>query len=474
MGTSKINSRPMGYAISKLFKDAYATYREHMYKVDLIETGEPIILPWDAYTKMTERLKLLDPETFTGLALPSFPEPKTESQKLEYFKDFIKKVRISEMRRVVARLTSELESFICDDCNNFVRGTSFVNGVNQFKFLCKECNGTLSQAPILVRTGERRSKEAIEKEDRKNKPIVLYIKASKKNCPHCKVEDWWGLTVKDPEQPMGSLYWICKHCKKTIEQYQAFKQWGEGYKPQEPTENLTKGITVSLANVEDTNLRPISFEGFLNKTYCEGVFYSDEVEVSQVTWGYKLGQYDNVRYKTFPNHTYYGRTMKTQGMIIRLKPGVYDECLKSLNELYKEDSELYNGFLEDIGDSSLGKSNLQLKRWVLHTLKHALLVFMPIITGLPHQEFSGSYDLQKDQVIIYDNQEGGIGGCKKLWEDPNHFIDLLDLLTGAVEKCDCRNKCPKCVLLNTCGEVNQALNRHLLVPIFNNLDTFYD
>ncbi len=474
MATSKRNSRPMGYAISKLFKNAYATYREHMYRVDLIETGGSIILPWEAYGKMKGRLRLLDPETFYGLALPSFDEPKTESQKVDYMQEFISKVRINEIEKVVARLTPELESFMCDNCNNFVRGTSSIRGISQFKFICKECGGNLSQAPILVRRADNKDKRSQERENRKNKPIVLYIKASKKNCPHCGVEDWLGLTIRDPEQPMGSLYWICKHCKEFIEQYQVFKQWGGGYRPQEPTENLTKGITISLANVEDSTLKPLSFEGFLNKDFCDGVFYSNDIAVSQVTWGYKLGQYENVRYKTFPNHAYYGRKLTTQGVVIRLNPKVYEECLNYLRELYKEDSDLYEEFMRDIENEDTEMREMQLKRWVLHTLKHALLVFMPIITGLPNQEFSGSYDLEKNQVIIYDNREGGIGGCKKLWDDPNNFVDLLDLLTETVEKCDCRNKCPKCIFLDTCGEVNQALNRHLLSPIFNNLDTFYN
>ena len=96
MGTSKVSSRPMGYAISKLFKNSYATYREHMYKVDLIETGKPIILNWESYNKMKIRLRLLDPDTFAGLALPSFEEPKTENQKINYMQEFINKVRINE------------------------------------------------------------------------------------------------------------------------------------------------------------------------------------------------------------------------------------------------------------------------------------------------------------------------------------------------------------------------------------------
>lgn len=475
MGTRKLTTRPMGYAITKLFKDAYATYREHMYKVEVVETGEQIILQWEEYNKMKQRLELLDPTTFTGLALPSFDEPKTKNQELTYFQEFIKKMRINEIEKVIARLSPELESFMCDKCYNFIRSTSYIKGINQFKFLCNECGSNLFQAPVLVRNQKIKNDRDQEREDRKNKPAVLYIKATSKQCPHCGEDDWLGLMIRDPEQPMGSLYWVCKKCRKPIEQYQVFKQWGGGYRPQEPTENLTKGITVALANVEDSTLNPLFFEGFLNKDYCDGVYYSNDIRVSQVTWGYKLGQYENVKYKSFPNHAYYGRQLTTQGVIVRLKPEVYEECLKKLKEVYEQDPELYEEFVgEDIKNENSEMRKMQLKRWVLHTLKHALLVFMPIITGLPNQEFSGSYDLDKNQVIIYDNQEGGIGGCKKLWDDPDNFMNLLDLITTHVGGCDCRNKCPKCILLDTCGEVNQALNRHLLSPIFNNLDTTYD
>jgi len=458
MATSKKDNRPIGYAISKLFKNAYATYRENMYKVETIEKGEPILLDWITYHRMKQRLRLLDPETFTGLALPSFQEPKTDQEKLKYALEFIKKVQISEMQKAIARLTPELESFMCDNCNNFLRGISFVKGVNHFKFLCPKCGQHLSQAPLLIRSRKI-------KEDRRNTPIVTYLRANKKKCPSCGIEDWLGLVITDPEQPMGSLKWICKHCNNIVGPLETFKF---GYKPQEPTENLTKGITVSLAHVESSTLNPIEVKDFLNKKMCKGIFYSEKVVVSQVTWGYKLGQYENIRYKT------YGRQFNTEGLIFELNPEVYQASLEYLKKLYVEDEELYNRFLKDIENTDPEMKEMQLKRWVLHTLKHALLMYLPIITGLPHREFGGSYDLDNNRVIIYDNQEGGIGGCQKLWNDSNTLMDLLDLITGSIEGCDCRSKCPRCILLDTCGEVNQALNRHLLVPLFEDIETFYD
>ena len=461
MATSKIDTRPMGYAVSKLFKYAYATYRENMYRVELIENGDPIFLYWDTYNRMKQRLRLLDPDTFAGLALPTFQKPTSDQEQLKYFQEFSKQVQIHEMGKVVSKLSSELESFICENCNRFVRGIHSVAGVNKFMFKCPDCGFHLSQAPILTRSKQN--------ETRHDPPMVTYIRALKKKCPHCNQDDWLGLSIMDPEQPMGSLTRVCMHCKEPVELLQTYKY---GYKPQEPTENLTKGITVSLANAED--LKPIPNEEFLNKEMCRGIFYSDKITVWQVTWGYKLGQYENIRYKTFPNKSYYGRTINTQGIIIELDPKMYKAAKDYLGKLYVDDVELYNEFLKDMENTDPETENLQIKRWVLHTLKHALLVYMPFITGLPTQEFSGSYDLDNNRVIIYDNQDGGIGGCQKLWKDANNLIDLFDLLTSKLEECDCRNKCPKCIVLDNCGEVNQALNRHLLVPLFNNIETFYD
>src|SRR3989344_138462 len=464
MGTSKKDSKSMGYAISKLFENSYATYRENMYKVDHIVKGDPVTLDWNTYERMKQRLRLLDPQTFAGMCLPKFEEPKTDRAKMEYFLEFIKRVQINEMDKVVANLSPELESFMCDNCNNFIRGVTFIKGVNKFKFLCPNCNQPLSQAPLLIRSRK-------PKEDRRNTPMVTYIRANKKVCPSCGNEDLLGLMITDPEQPMGSLKWVCKHCSSIVAPLETFKY---GYKPQEPTENLTKGITVSLANAEDSTLKKIELNGFLKRDKYKGIFYSDQVDVYQVTWGYKLGQYENIRIKNFPNNSYYGRHFSTQGIILELDPSIYQDALDNIQELYKEDKELYDKFLTDIEHDDPEMRTLQLKRWVLHTLKHMLLMYLPVITGLPHQEFGGSYDLDKNRVIIYDNQENGIGGCQKLWKDKKNLTDLFDLITETIERCDCRNKCPKCVLLDTCGEVNQALNRHLLVPLFEDVDTFYD
>lgn len=464
MATREVDSRLMGYALSKLYKGAYATYRDNMYKVDTIETGKSLILDWEVYEAMKQRLRLLDPKTFAGMCFHKFKKPETNQELIDYFKEFNEKIQIREPSRIEARLTPELECFMCYNCNNFVTKTSFVDGINQFRFICRNCKSLFSQAPILVR-----NKKA--NEDRRNAPIVLPIRMlPKKVCPGCGNEDWPGLEIRDFEQPMGSLTWVCKKCNFPLSPFQSYKF---GYRPQEPTENLTRGITVSLSNAEDSTLNKVDVEGFLNKKFCKGIFYSDKVDVYQVTWGYKIGQYEKARVNTFRD-TYYGRNFRTQGIVIELDESIYNESLNKLKEIYEEDEELYKRFLKDIENDDLEMRHLQLKRWVLHTLKHMILMYLPVITGLPHREFGGSYDLDKNRVIIYDNQENGIGGCQKLWKDQKNLTDLFDLMTETIERCDCRSKCPKCILLDNCGEVNQALNRHLLVPLFEDVETFYD
>jgi len=455
------DSRKMGYAITKLYMNAFATYRDNIYKVEGIFPGQSRFLEWDTYEKMKQRLHLLDPQA--TFMLPTLKKPSDPSEMGEYITEFMEKIRLREFSRVQCKLSEELQAFVCPTCHKLFIGTKFIEGQNRFMFICSNCHSILNQAPILVKS---RSSE----EDREQQQLIRRIKARKgicknENCNNYNKEEWLGLESLDPEQPMASLMWVCIACGKSVVPFESFKF---GYRPQEPTENLTKGITVSLA--KDYDSKKLKEIPLLNKEMIQEISFSDKVKVWQVTWGYKIGQYENTQYKTFPNNEYYCRQMTTQGISIKLNPKAFENAVAYLKNLYSEDPDYIKEFEEDISSDPV----LQVKRWVLHTLKHAILMFLPVITGLPHQEFGGSYDLDENKVLIYDNQDGGIGGCEKLFSNYNDIIDLFDLITSRISECDCKSKCPKCLVLETCGEVNQALNRHLLVPLFIGVDTFYD
>jgi hypothetical protein len=456
---TKTYSRPIGYAITKLFKEAFATYKNEIYQVKDIISGSPIFLDWDTYQKMKQRIHLFDPYLTLNL-----PEIEFKEDKLEYFQEFSQKVPIKSIKKVICKMDEDLlQAFNCRNCGSFFKKVAAIPSTSKFIFECPKCSDKnekhyLSQAPILIYN------RALP---RNRNPPKLIKSIPAKTCSKCTQNGkttWMGLYIKDKRRPMFSLTRVCSECGHE-EQLQVMP-----YKPVLPSEQLTKGITVSEASAK--NLQEMKFVELFNREYVKGIYFSEDIKVSQVTFGYKLGQYTQTITKGFSDE-YFGRNFTTQGFIIELNPSIYEKSKSYLQELYKKDHILFNEFIEDLNlEPSL--SDLQLKRWVLHSLQNALLTILPIYTGLPSNEFSGTYDLNENKVIIYDNHSGGIGGCKKFQESPEIFYNYIYDTINTLVRCDCRNKCPKCIALNNDGEVNQALNRHLLVPVFDNIDTSYN
>lgn len=221
-------------------------------------------------------------------------------------------------------------------------------------------------------------------------------------------------------------------------------------------------------------------QGLLSDEYIESIHFCDSMKVYQVTFGFS--------YETehcFPlDDAAVGREFPTQGIIIQLKPDTYAKVMENIKIVYENDPEIFdefvtdllrlgNEFFEDDEDERESYNGDQLKRWVLHTLKHAFLMLLPLKTGLDYTKFAGLYDIDDNRVIIYDNEFGGIGGCQSLANDESLFIDYLEITKKRIGDCDCRSRCLKCLVTNYCGEVNNALNRHLIGPVFN-IETDYE
>lgn len=455
---SIVQSRPIGYAVTKLFRDALATFRSEIYQVKDIISDKQIFLEYDVYQKMKQRIHLFDPYMILNL-----PEIENKSDPLEYYQEFNQKVPIKSIKKVICKMDDELlQSFICHNCYSFFKKTAFIPSVSRFILECPNCSKPhekhyLSQAPILLYNRDVPVN--------RNPPKLLKA-ISAKTCPKCQQmgqTNWMSLYIKDKKRPMFSLTRRCPKCSYE-EQLTVFP-----YKPVQPSEQLTKGITVSIAKAKD--LQRMDLLELFSKEYVKGIYFSENIQVNQVTFGYKLGQFMTTIVKGF-NDEYFGRSFKTQGLVIELNPAVYEKAKDYLKELYSKDPILFTDFIQELqGEPSL--SDLQLKRWVLHSLQNALLTILPIYTGLPSNEFSGTYDLDDNKVLIYDNHDGGIGGCRKFQENPEIFYNYIYDTIKTITRCDCRHKCPKCIALDNDGEVNQALNRHLLVPIFDNIETSY-
>lgn len=50
----------------------------------------------------------------------------------------------------------------------------------------------------------------------------------------------------------------------------------------------------------------------------------------------------------------------------------------------------------------------------MHSLKHALLNAAPAVTGLTQDEFGADLQSIDGQLVIFDNEPGGTGGCQLL------------------------------------------------------------
>lgn len=117
---SIVQSRPIGYAVTKLFRDALATFRSEIYQVKDIISDKQIFLEYDVYQKMKQRIHLFDPYMILNL-----PEIENKSDPLEYYQEFNQKVPIKSIKKVICKMDDELlQSFICHNCYSFFKKNS--------------------------------------------------------------------------------------------------------------------------------------------------------------------------------------------------------------------------------------------------------------------------------------------------------------------------------------------------------------
>ena len=120
---------------------------------------------------------------------------------------------------------------------------------------------------------------------------------------------------------------------------------------------------------------------------------------------------------------------------------VPDSVKERLEELYKNENEVYEGGL--------------------HGAEHALIGLFPLHVMCDRFDIGGlstNYheDTQEASIFIYDAYEGGIGICEKA-------IDVFSKLTNStrnlLKTCECENGCPSCIYSPKCGNDNKPLHK---------------
>lgn len=456
-------SRSEGFAVTKLFENAYVSYKGRFYRVDsIVDKGQIAEITKEVYNRMRRRLELLESDVGQDFRLPEYPDVRfdsnmSEGELMEEFgkrqKFFNEKMRIKKIGKVICRIDKELDYFYCKNCGWMTKHSTGY----EHNFRCMKCGSIMIQAPLFVLWNAPSSTRA-----RPTQEIIRSISMSK--CTQCG--EWMHLKSENPKQPVSSMKYFCPKCD-----YQRRLFAPRNYIPAFPAESFKRSISVSTAQIMTEDLKKLSHDGLLS-SYIENISYVSEVKIYQITFGYTVGSYGFGVTKRFENGVTFGREFPTEGILIQLKPEFFEICKENMREIFIKDIEEFNKFEKDLNKFPELYED-QLKRWILHSLSHAFLVMLPIKTGLELNKFGYTYDLDTNKVILFDDEFGGLGGCKTLSEDKEIFLDFIALVKRTIERCDCRHRCKKCIVIPRCGEINQALNRHLLGPILD-VETYYE
>ena len=102
------------------------------------------------------------------------------------------------------------------------------------------------------------------------------------------------------------------------------------------------------------------------------------------------------------------------------------------------------------------------KDGITHTMTHAFVNASKIITKSDTGDIDAYFDDANDVLYLYDNTANGANGCSKIIFD--RFEDILSIVHTLLEKCDCKNGCPKCIHVSEfCHTNNQDLEKQKLL-----------
>lgn len=465
-------SRQLGVAVAELYQDAIAGHQGTFYQVTTIGASRTLFVPPETYELLREKIRLFDP-SFLSM-LPDYPDQDDYDGDLnEWMQAVNDKIRIEEPDTVIAHITDPLSMFRCDRCGTMIPLSS---GRIDPKRICPTCHSNIFQAPIYVFKGEV-SAEKI--------PPKTLEKITSRPCDRCKKRGktvWLHMKPTDKRAPFGTLRLYCPECDKRPDTRDAKLVSRKGRRVTLPTQSLMRPVSATVCQL-GREASPMPMHGLVSSEYVKAITYHKQIQVHRIVFGYSFS--DSGITKPLPKFS--GRKFKTQGIAVHLRRDCFHKLSEHLDPAHKgvyRDPDLFKEFMNDL--QKPGKSYFhadeqqkheeydedQFRRWVLHSLAHTLMIMLPLKTGLEATKFGYSYDVKEGRVIIYDNEEGGIGGCQSLAEDEFTWSDYLDITRRHLEHCDCRARCYRCIVLSMCGEVNNALNRHLLGPLFDILTDY--
>jgi len=422
--------------------------------------------------------------------------------------------------RVTARTVSRLDNeygfdiFRCSQCGRLYDFRT----ATELRLRCNRCRGRprLSQAPVFVANFRDRPPTPIPFSEAMQKVTfdwnARYCVYTSRELRHSQSlpreflrNPLKGLREADPSRPIYSLCWTCpiphvpcdwrdneNYCTYSRYQNPRFKRWRpdlwrgsrrvrliqrpvrtraafgtyvDRYRPITISEGSTKPIRVAVHGFSSEDTKQLEFNE-KELTGISEIFFVKKLEIFQFTIALAIGlPYVPIRRRAIRLLSDIGpdggerlytltRRLVTEGIIIKLREEAREQIV--------------NDWMQRRSDVSVHRLAVTL----YHTVSHAFLKPLPMIAGLNASAFHASFSPTDNEVAVYDNSPGGIGGVRTLLDEGSQGIRLradyiVQLLGSGDCQLECSWACKACLHTGSCGWLNRQLQRRMMEGIVN-------
>ena len=322
---------------------------------------------------------------------------------------------------------------------------------------CRICNSPLIPAPIWVIIGNNIPKSSRRITTEEKVKISLSIKeyvpsrrARQLSYPHVD-----RVIITDKSRPIASLKVIFNNGNeesiRPVQNKGAFRYWLSLL----PSESITKPITITAFSYNKGNCSELNLT--TNLPGIEKVLFCSNLKILQATIFYKAGHPRTPRatkisvidrrsnpYTSVSTIEILARYITTNGLVVKTNSILLKKSLSKLN--YKEDD-----------------------MWIaLHTISHAFLKSLPLVTGLESRDFGEAISVVSNEIAIYDNSQGGLGGVEGVVDLDNKILSPnYEWSVARSYECplECTRSCKACLYTDSCYMLNYKLDRRILINL---------
>lgn len=497
----KPTTKGLGAAIKMLYPYAYATYRNTVFHVVGIQEL-PGIVPDNSASMEIMKKFFMEPE----LKRKAYEKLRYEMvtagrQPPEPYREGKTELNVIVPHTIELRLDDSLDVVYCSKCKQLNRLSKLPRSPKGGMPVHRNCPkgfGVYKQAPIFVPQPPDNS--TLNLTGRQDHVKMAKISIKQLTCMYldknqaCNHPNGDGQCVPDfdgqaayleinRDRPIAGLRIVNNNCPKHLHNIPKQKLWppklggGNYYRKAFPAPNITTPLYTTVAKasefhnaeIDEVNSKILDSKRTLfNSKYVDLVETKfSRINVLELNYGARIGGYGNGGYVISwvmggKKNNVIGRMLDTQGFVIRLKPELYSR----IDELFEKPEYQSIKSKFDL-KSEQRKYMLDI---IAHTLKHAMLILVPQMTGFEDQMFMGAYEILENEqgamVYLYDNENGGHGGFSTFIREEGKFKHMIETLVSRTLQCPirkCTHACKYCLFLRRCGRTNNDLNRKLLL-----------